>query len=476
MANEYFVLPQILESGVELISAHVRWVLRNAAVEQCGTEAIDHIRYNTNVPTGSLEDKPIWGEYNAATRSIAMNLEQHFLSTRSEVQDKRNFCYAFTTILKRELADTIIHESVHAEESYKHNNFECSELGEEQKCMDIAWLKSWEVAKHWDFETREFGPYLDGLIEQFIEELREDVKEDDAPEWKSHQLYMWDHDLAFYNPKTGEKLRTKGAFEKMSETRPWNKEPRPFTISIEKEENAEEVVVVPDPPKAAGFQPDYDYQGQDNEGQITEDKETETPSVTTGFKEPEEVEVPAPPTVPAPPAPVENAAKTLNVLQVQECLETIMRTLFHHVATKCAPNGDGTYNNAAAVLEPVNIQHIPHAMDLITHMDSHDALGNYKTMLPFDGFLKGIVSLTTGLPMYRFHLEIGGKMTTRSYMTQNPNSLDAEGNPKVWAQSARDGNLIMMLMKAGVGPTAHVMLEKGKIVGQEIFEIWPAKK
>jgi hypothetical protein len=158
--------------------------------------------------------------------------------------------------------------------------------------------------------------------------------------------------------------------------------------------------------------------------------------------------------------------------RIQQITEQVLRRLFNHVQTKCEFNTLGGYNNPGAVLEPIAIHDIPGANELFVSMDTLNIAGQIERDVKVEGYLKGSITKTGGLPQYRFAMKFGDQLLRRSFIAQNP-----AGNGK-WAQAAQTGTRIMALRKPvaeNAPPTCHIQLAPGMPLGQEVFKLWGDK-
>jgi hypothetical protein len=475
MEQEFITMAQLLETGTDLVSPHVRWLLRHAMLQHCSSKAISQISYCKDIPVDA-EGNKIWAETFSATRSVAINLEQHVLTCAAVVETDELRYTSIRALIIRELVDSAVHEAHHLKCSLAAKNFANSNL-EEEEARKIGMQKSWESARKWDADIYVFGPVIDTLLETWIGGLKaeQDATEEEIETWKDLQVFMWDHKLAFYNPELDQECGIRDAFEAMAKNEdPWIETPKQFLIEEIKvaEVNLEDVdgseapeAPVVDVPTAAAM----------------EDipPENEMPILEGGLQEPVIVPPPPPetplsqePAVVIPPPPV---APTIDKLAIHKTLEGIMRVMFVHVMSKCGFTTEGGYNNPAAVLETISVAHIEGAAELMTHYDTATATGVYSANVPCLGQVKGMIS-EDNLPYYRFYLKIGGQLYKRSFMPQNPNKLDINNCPTTWAQKAQEGTKIMMLSEKGIGNKAHIILAPNTPFGQEEFHIWGESK
>ncbi len=494
MEQEFIKVAQLLETGTDITSPHLRWLLRHAILEHCSAEAIHLIAYCKDIPVDK-KGKQIWGETFAPTRSIVLNLEQHFYSCIDQIQDDDKMYTALRTLIIRELLDTAIHEAHHLSCSLNTGDFSNSKL-EEDEAKIAAWKKSWLAARYWNAEITVFGSVLDELMEEFMDNLKMDTMEKPTM-WKDLQVHMWENQLAFYNPDLDQECQIKDTFEAMAKTDdPWIDEPKQFLIDVieETQKNTEDTsnIIQPEKPnkaETATIENQLQYPPEESAGFHIPETPAETIHIPAPPAQTEQIIIPAPPAIPAPPVtpapalitpiePIEPLKppepQTINILQIQQAVEGVMRTLFVHVMSKCGFTTEGGYNNPTAVLEPISIVHIPEALNLFSHMDTMDATGLYSGNQPCQGMIKGLIS-SQDLPMYRFYLNIGGKIYRRTFIPQNPKKLNANNELTTWAKEAQTGTKIMMLLQDKKGPTAHLKLEANTPFGQEEFKIWDSK-
>lgn len=501
MNQDYIKICGMLETGIDLVSPHVRWLLRQAITDYCPTEAINLIAYNKDIPTNH-EGKPVWGEVHSPSKSICFNLERHFNHAVDNVQKEKSMFTSLRCILIRELLDTSIHEAHHLKMSLEENNFNNSDL-DEDGAQAVGWKYAWMAAKHWDVNIVTFGPFLDKLVEDFMLGVEADTLETPVM-WKDLQVYMWKNELAFYNPDKDQECRMFEAFQSMAEDEnPWLEQPKTYveetTISETTHNNDEEPIaeVVHELPPAtltpvAGVNKP---EALTNPAPIMAAQPKTTEPVTTPVAEP------LPPatgiiagTLPPTQPQIQNIATLpepqygdINAAEIQRCAETVIRTLFWHIKNKCEFNASGTYNNPKAVLDPINISHIPHAEQLFTHMDTMTELGTYTSNQPCQGMVKGLVD-ADNMPYYRFYLNFGGKLHIRSLVPHNP-----IGKTTKWAEEARSGIMRLsfqeripkidkntgkvMINEQGkkLGENkirADIKLAAGSNLGQEEFNLW----
>ncbi len=464
MNKEFIKISQILECGTNLVNPHIRWLLRHAIIEHCPVEAINSICYNKDFPNS--EQKTLWGQTYSPGKCIVINLEQHFYSCIERIQDEKHMYNSLKLLILRELLDTALHEAHHLKSSHIENNFNNSDI-EQQEAEEVGKIKSWQAAKYWDVEIKKFGPTIDKLMTEFFTDLI--ISEKEKPEmWKMLQIYMWEKNIAYYNPDEEKECNMMQAFETYVDgDNPWIDKPKQFSIKIEETPKTEMPTSIPtaDPSEILN----------ELHGDIYDDDSGEQPqiqpTIIPTFQPTTITTAPVPVTEPTP-SPVETSPiQNINKETIQRAAEEVIRTLFHHVMTKCGFNSQGGYNNPTAVLDPVNIQEIKNASELFSHMDTIDINGIYSPNQPCNGFIKGLISKQK-LPMYRLYMNIGGQLLKRTLIPQNPNKLDGNNALTKWAKKARSGHRIMMLLEDEIGVRADIKLTPGTVLGQEEFKIW----
>ncbi len=464
MNKEFIPISQILECGTDLINPHVRWLIRHAVTEHCPIEAINIICYNKDIP--NTQNKKLWGQTYAPGKCIVINLEEHFYSCINRIQDTKHMHNSLKLLILHELLDTSLHESHHLKTSHESNNFNDSDL-EQQEAEEIGKLKSWMAAKHWDVEIQEFGPTLDNLIKDFFIDLVESEKE--KPEmWKMLQIYMWTKNIAYYNPDEEKECNMRQAFESYVDgDNPWIDPPKLFSGEITKTAETTVPMWIPtaEPSEVINELHGDIYDEYGGQPDLLEQSEPQqTPQQFQPFQP---ITITPAPILPTETSPIQQTNKET----IQKAAEEVIRALFFHVMSKCGFNSQGGYNNPTAVLEPVNIQHIENATELFSHMDTMDTNGVYSPNQPCNGFIKGLISKQK-LPMYRIYMNIGGQLLKRTLIPQNPNKLDGNDALTKWAKEARQGYRIMMYLEDEVGVRADIKLAPGTSVGQEEFKIW----
>jgi hypothetical protein len=503
MAQDYRIGVQLLETGIDLVSPHLRWLIRNMILDYLGTDKLDLLCYRIQTP----DDK--FGEAHSPCRAITINLIKHFDEIAPKLEEGDNKYSSLKCMLLKEILNTAAHESHHILASHNSENWDNSDL-EEEKCKEVGEDLSWHVAKKYDVEIEHFGPLLDDSIEEFIEGLRgiiaqHDEEKTEVPEWMALQVYMYENKLAYYHPESDTSLSFRKAFETGAEDEdPWIDECKKFIAETPQTVDSETVAPVaganetqpapavaptaPTTTPAAATPPSNPVTEQAPQttvqqpvgiGQLNgglQDAPMLDDSVMDGMgKVPAPVAPATPAANPAPaaaaanPTPTAAAGGTGQPLQV---VESVLRRLFHHVNSKCEFNTDGGYNNPYAVLEGVSIADIPGAQELFAAMDTTDETGKFLSQQQCNGMIKGLVS-KGGLPRYTLYLNMGGQLHKRTFIAQNPNKLDSSGqNLTKWAQAVRSGKRIMMLLQDNIGPRADIQLDAGQPLGMEKFNVW----
>lgn len=491
---------QVLETGTNLISPHLRWLLRNVILEHCGSDAVNIIAYHKDIPTDS------WGEAIPIVKGIAINLKKHFDESFDEVCSEKNKNVSIRFHIISNIIDTALHEAHHLKAAHEQKQYEDPNI-EQEESKEIAKIKLWEAAKHFDVEIFTFGPVIDSLLHEIIEQFREDITPSEnepnfqVAEWKALQVFMWDHKLAYYDPEKELRIGMRSMFEGQVTKKgaPWTEPP----IMYSGETKVREAVISPDQttvpktlptmqPVPLTSQPVMTQQPIMTQQPVMTQPAMTTPTIYTGEDERIAIdysnqsqavlvpitgaEQPQNLTMPAIAAPIQGH---LSTEEIRKTAELVLRTLFWHVVNKCEFNIEGGWNNPYAILEPVNISNIPHATQLFTHMSTVDENGVRMDQVPCEGFIKGKLSKLQQLPMYELYLNLNGELHKRTLIVQNPNKKDSAGNYTAWATKARSGHVIMMLL-ADKKPTdppgqnnmkAYITLNPGTHLGQEEYKL-----
>jgi hypothetical protein len=515
MSKQYIVGMEMLEVGSEILSDHLSWLIRSAISKTTqDINAVHSLVYNNDCP------KDVWGTFYAPSRSIIINMDRHVEAVLSNMQDIKYMNTSIRVIILHELLDTAMHEAYHARACTKNMEWEVGSINEEE-ANEYALDNSWAFAENWDVNIDEFGPFIDEFLADIYRGLKEDVKEVNCKTWKRLQFHMLDNQINYYNPDKGLEIRTiREVFEAqvqpntawkpvesdnfnvykglhteveslvVQEPVPVEVVPTPVTPTV-----VTPTVVTPtaepvaQPTYAEGYDPLDDISCET----INEEDEYVPPSIvpTTASAVPSTpvapVVVPVAPVVPST-QPVQAAQviptavpvvpstqPSLDVKNIQDIAEKVMRRMFHHVYSKCEFNTAGGFNNPSAVLEPISIQDIEGATELFTQQDTLDAQGIFSSHSPVNGMIKGLPT-AKGLPRYTFYLNIGGNIHKRVFIVQNPEKKNAQGMPTAWATKVQNGNKLMMLIADNMGITAHAELTAGLPLGQEQFTIWSNKK
>ena len=435
--NNYYKVPEVLVTGCEMVSPHLEWLLRNAAIATCGSD-------NINILAFVEEHEELFGKADYDFKGIVVYLINNVANCIDKIAGGDNQNISFKALLIHELLDTVIHESVHLK------------LGtdvemdfSEQEAVRIAKEMNWKIAKELDVNIEYLGKFIEDNTRLFIDGLREDTKET-AVMWKDLQIFMYDNNLGYYDPDKEVRLSIYQTFEAMSkDENVWTSKPATFIVPVEAPEpeliqtvttpepviaKAEEVVVENKTQSFAGYE-DYETGG------------VVTPVVATPV-------VPTQTTVP----------EVLTTQEIVEVCEKVWRKLFLHVQTKCGFTKEGTYNNSLAVLEGVNITDIPNFKKVFTNMDHVDTLGQYKARQPIEDVIKGCIQ-QNGMPQYKLYINFGGTLHYRTLMCASPDS-------PTWGKEAKQG-VRRMYVKSDEpkGMKAIITLRPDQKFGQEDYVI-----
>ena len=470
--------------GFENISDHLAWLFGWAIRDTGAMDGVISIVCNPDLPPD------LWGRYHPDARAIVLNLDQHFEHMRSSIQDEESMNFSASAFLLRSLMDTIFHEAWHAARCLELKDFAAGDL-DEGGAKKYAWKSSWAVGELYDVEMASFGKQLDAELLELFKELKEDVTFPDCKEWKKIQLHMFENNLSYYNPDNGVEMRTVRELMNSvaSEDSAWietdNKlfhkfsQFTPLAERLEKEEAEAQVdapvvkprevvppVPTPEPVAPVSPQPTYDDYDPiyDIACKVSDEEDSEMPNNFSTQ--------PIQPVTPvAQPNPI-----GLNVEEMQNIGEVVMRRIFHHVFSKCGFMQNGTFSNPGAALEPIHIGDIPNVEKLIVKQDCYVGHDNqYHHQADVEGKIRGLVT-QDGLPKYQFYIQVGNEMQKRVFIPANPNSRNADGTLKAWAEKSRQGYCLMSLQQEGGRASAGITLEPNQHLGQECFAIWNTKK
>jgi hypothetical protein len=478
---------QILETGTDIVSPHLRWLLRNVIIDHCGKDAINIISYHKDIPTDH------WGEAIPLVKGIVINLQKHFEEAFEIVTSEKHPNVSIRFHIISNIIDTALHESHHLWAAHKHKNYEDPNI-EQEESKAIAKSKLWLTAKNFDVEVFTFGTVIDTLLIDIIQSFREDITPPDndptfqVSEWKALQVFMWDNKLAFYDPEKEIKIGMRSLFEGQvsPQEAPWTDPPTMYTG----ESKMREAVISPDQTTVPKTTPmTTPIQQPLTQQPLMQQPIQQGPDIYTGEEEPVNnysnqsqailtavpVEQTATLTMPSIAAPIQGH---IPKEEIKTTAEKVLRTLFWHVVSKCEFNIEGGWNNPSAILEPVNISNIPHATQLFTHMTTVDENGITMTQVPCDGIIKGKLSAQQKLPMYELYLNMNGTLHKRTFIVQNNNKKDNQGNFTNWSTKARSGHIIMMFLedkKQNDPPgknnmRAFITLNPGTHLGQEEYK------
>lgn len=489
--NNYNEVVGVLETGVELVSPHLRWLLRNAILEHCGPAAINLIAYNKDVP----EDR--FGLAHAPSKSLVLNLEKHFFNAMDKCVQDENMYASLRTLILHELLDTAKHEAHHLLIAHEENNGDDSTMDEEG--AKAAGKLSWLVAKNWDVNITHFGETIDTMLEEFIASIKEDTMETPTM-WKDLQVFMHENNLGYYNPDKELELSIMNTFEALAkDDNPWINEPTKFldTTICESEktqapesaagailyealqQESEQVQPVTQPaPTQSALEMAMAMLAQMQQQQVVQPVTQALPEYGDAYPSYDDENYDYSPepevqqTVDQAPVPVMPAGMPAH--NTGKIIETVFRTLFWHIVSKAEFTSEGGYNNPGVVMAPVSIGHIPGALNIFTNMDTLDANGKYAKNQPTNMGIKGMLT-KEGLPKYTLFLNINGALHRRSLVAQNPNAVDtATGQLKTWAREARTGTKIMYVLGDNTNPgvRASIKLTAGNPLGQEEYKLW----
>ena len=435
-------LQQLAIVGEEHISEHLLWLLTAAMFETCDPGDVNLLAFRRDIESINT----IWGSFDSKSKSIAMVLWSHFETAREKVQDEAKNT-SIRLVLLEEILNTVLHEAFHARGGGENAE-------DEEGAVEWAKANVWKLGKDFDVNIQDLGPYFEKLISEFLAELIEDTKDEGCKHWKKLQRHILSNNLAFFDDENGTEIRTfREAFEVMaSPGEAWDENFQRFPGNTTIQEVPE------DPPV------------QEEEAQMQEISKEEV-FIPTEQEIPTMAQTPIQPTPQTITyVPVQNQTQPPQMQNILNTAEVLLRRMFHQIYTKCGEQG-GRFANPAAVLETLNVGDIPGIQDLIISTDRIDDMGVYKSQVPFDGTIRGLIS-RQGLPYYRLWINTGAGVEKRTFIPQNPDKTKADGTLTAWANKVRMGNKIAMLLKDGQGPTAHIELAPTQPLGQEKCVFW----
>ena len=479
--NHYNHIPGILETGIELVSPHLRWLVKNAILEHCPSTAINMIAYNEDIPVN------VFGFADGPTRSIAINLKHHFDKMSDDVEKQKDIHSSLNMLILHEILDTVIHEAHHLRVCEEKKSFKAADLNEEG-AIAAATEKSWKVAKFWDCNVKVFGPFLDAKIKDFMTAVEEDTKEKPNM-WQDLQVYMYKNNLGYYNPDKETELSIAQTFEALSkDPLIWTKDAIQFMDTVIQTDVKTQPEVVNE---VVAKQESIPTQSAMDAARALLQQNLVNTQVSTPWQEDEAPyehdDAEGHPWLDTPAAaPVAQTPVPMQAHTVEKIIETVLRTLFWNVTSKCEFTTEGGYNNPYAVLEPVSIAHIPGALQLFTHMDCYNETGKYMHSVPTTEGIRGIVT-KANMPKYELYMYLNGVHHKRTFMAYDNNAIDSRTQDyKPWAKVVRSGTKLMYILnkttdEAGLEVTkvtAKITLEKGLPLGQEKFEFlkWKSKQ
>ena len=140
--------------------------------------------------------------------------------------------------------------------------------------------------------------------------------------------------------------------------------------------------------------------------------------------------------------------------QAGPIMQQIYSTLYQHMFNKCGwaqvqtPQGvTWRFTVPGAIMEPVDLSHIPNVGQFIVAMDTLNERGQYMKRVPLVNgtAVKGLLSKQAGLPEYILYTNHGdGVERIRLFIAQNPDKIK-NGSLSQWAQAARAGNRYALL-------------------------------
>ena len=181
------------------------------------------------------------------------------------------------------------------------------------------------------------------------------------------------------------------------------------------------------------------------------------------------------PAGPTPTAPLKQLVPhNLSTPEILDCLQNILVRLYSHIFCKCGWNpaaGGRGFTTPTGVLQPVNLADIPNVDKLLHGYESKEVNGRVTDM-PFQGTVAGLTMKDGQLPGYHLHFNLGGMLEKRSFLPQDMQKTDANGNFKDWSKKAQAGHMMAMMLDAG-GVVVKIATAPG---GQTMYEFDPFKR
>jgi hypothetical protein len=155
--------------------------------------------------------------------------------------------------------------------------------------------------------------------------------------------------------------------------------------------------------------------------------------------------------------------------QIVAFMSVVYKRLHANIFNKCGRQPNGTFTNAAAILEGVRIDDIETSMGvkgIIAEYDTFDANGRWGLCEKCNGYVRGQIFSKSKLPGYVLYLNFRGWGAKRVLTPQNPNTSSST------AAHARNGMAITFVINGDKEDA-----DKGKWVGHFENNTWiPAGK
>jgi len=111
--------------------------------------------------------------------------------------------------------------------------------------------------------------------------------------------------------------------------------------------------------------------------------------------------------------------------QIQAFMGSVYKRLHANIFNKCGRQPDGTFTNAAAILEGVRIDDLETSMGvrgIVAEYDTFDANGKWSPGEKCNGYIRGQIFSKSKLPGYVLYLNLRGFGAKRVLSPQNPNT------------------------------------------------------
>lgn len=191
MQKSYDEVLNLMRVNQHMVSPHIDHLVTKVILHVCPSTQLTTIAYLD----GELVDRDgmeVFGASHLESGVVAINLRKHWKRMKAVIKNKPH-CY--TSMLVHfliDLVDTAIHEAGHQ-----------MGLNEDETCVQAEEL-SWALAEFYDYNVKDWGPYLSPKIAELQREWETLVEEDEEEYYQRIQLHMLANGLSFFNPESSE--------------------------------------------------------------------------------------------------------------------------------------------------------------------------------------------------------------------------------------------------------------------------------